>query len=107
MKARLQQQGMTQADLARVTGKHPNAISRSLNGLPEGGKIPPIWEAILSALGLTLTAVPLEEADAPNSSPAEPEGSPRRGRKSGGSEAAPARKGRGHPLPGIPAEGEG
>lgn len=58
VKARLKDKGLTQADLARVTGKHPNAISRTLNGLKEGGKVPDTWAAILEALDLRLTVEP-------------------------------------------------
>ena len=55
VKARLKEKGLTQADLARATGKHPNAISRTLNGHKDGGKVPEIWAAILEALDLRLT----------------------------------------------------
>lgn len=55
VKARLKEKGLSQADLARLTGKHPNAISRTLNGHKEGGKVPDTWQAILDALDLRLT----------------------------------------------------
>ena len=56
--ARLNEKHMTRADLARAVGKHPNAITRALNGLPDGGKVPPLWAAILEALDLRLTVEP-------------------------------------------------
>ena len=55
-KDRLHKKGLTQADLARITGKHPNAVSRTLNGHKDGGTIPATWAAILEALDLELTA---------------------------------------------------
>ncbi len=56
--ARLKAKGMSRADLARATGTHPNAITRALNDTGgRGGSIPPIWAAILEALGLELIAV--------------------------------------------------
>lgn len=58
VRERLRAKGMTQADLAKVTGKHPNAISRTLNGHKEGGKIPDTWASILEALDLHLTVEP-------------------------------------------------
>ena len=58
VKDRLQQKGLTQADLARLTGKHPNAVSRTLNGHKDGGTVPSTWAAILEALDLKLTAEP-------------------------------------------------
>ena len=56
--ARLNEKHMTRADLARAVGKHPNAITRALNGLPDGGQVPPLWAAILEALDLRLTVEP-------------------------------------------------
>lgn len=55
---RLAEKGMSRADLARAVGKHPNAITRALNGTPDGGKVPPLWAAILEALDLELTVKP-------------------------------------------------
>ncbi|WP_293909059.1 helix-turn-helix transcriptional regulator [Deinococcus sp.] len=54
--ARLKTKGMSRADLARATGKHPNAISRALNGGKDSGSPPPVWAAMLEALDLRLTA---------------------------------------------------
>lgn len=54
--ARLEAKHMSRADLARAIGKHPNAITRALNGLKDGGQVPPIWAAILEALDLELIA---------------------------------------------------
>lgn len=54
--ARLEQKGMTRADLARAVGANPNAITRALNDTGgRGGKIPDLWAAILEALDLRLT----------------------------------------------------
>jgi transcriptional regulator with XRE-family HTH domain len=58
--ARLHEKHMTRADLARATGLKPSAVTRALNGLEGGGSLPPSWAAILDALGLTLTALPVE-----------------------------------------------
>ncbi|WP_051363375.1 helix-turn-helix domain-containing protein [Deinococcus murrayi] len=59
--ARLREKGLSRADLARATGIHPNHITRALNNTGgRGGNVPPVWQAILDALGLTLTAVPVE-----------------------------------------------
>ncbi|UQN07400.1 hypothetical protein [Deinococcus sp. QL22] len=49
---------MSRADLARAIGKHPNAVTRALNGLKDGGSVPPMWASILEALDLELTAQP-------------------------------------------------
>ena len=68
--ARLREKDMTRADLARATGKHPNAISRALNGGKDSGSPPPVWAAILEALGLTLTALPTEQTTSAAQSPA-------------------------------------
>lgn len=58
--ARLQEKNMSRSDLARAVGKVPQEISRALNGTKGGGTVPPLWAAMLDALGLTLTAVPVE-----------------------------------------------
>lgn len=55
---RLEEKHLSRSDLARQIGKHPNAVTRALNGLPDGGKVPPIWSAILEALDLRLTVEP-------------------------------------------------
>ena len=50
---------MSRADLARATGKTPQAITRAMNGGRDGGgQVPGIWTDILSALGLELTTHP-------------------------------------------------
>ena len=49
---------MSRAELARTVGKTPQAITRALNGTPDGGTVPPLWAAILEALDLELTAQP-------------------------------------------------
>jgi len=46
---------MSRADLARTLLKTPQEVSRALNGGARGGKVPPIWAAILEALDLRLT----------------------------------------------------
>jgi len=57
--ARLEAKHMTRSDLARAVGKTPQAITRALNGGKDGGgQVPGIWEAILTALDLKLTAEP-------------------------------------------------
>lgn len=58
--ARLQEKNMTRADLARAVEKTPQEISRALNGTKGGGTVPPLWAAMLDALGLTLAALPVE-----------------------------------------------
>lgn len=58
--ARLHEKHMSRSDLARATGLRPQAITRALNGGEGGGTIPPAWASMLDALGLTLTAVPVE-----------------------------------------------
>ena len=60
--ARLHEKKMSRADLARATGLRPQAVTRALNGAEGGGTVPPAWAAMLDALGLTLTAVPVEHA---------------------------------------------
>lgn len=54
--ARLQEKGMTRADLARSIGKTPQTVTRALNGNEGGGSVPPLWAAMLTALDLKLTA---------------------------------------------------
>lgn len=56
--ARLEEKGMSRADLARAVGKHPNAITRALNGLPDGGRVPELWAAMLDAVDARLTVTP-------------------------------------------------
>lgn len=58
--ARLHEKKMSRADLARATNLDPTAVTRALNGGKGGGSIPASWAAMLDALGLTLTAVPVE-----------------------------------------------
>lgn len=53
--ALLEEKGMSRADLARAVGKHPNTITRALNGLPDGGRVPDLWVAIFDALDVHLT----------------------------------------------------
>lgn len=61
--ASLKQKGLSRADLARATGKTPQAITRALNGGKDSGSPPPVWAAILEALNLRLTVEPgAEEA---------------------------------------------
>ena len=54
--ARLKDRHMSRADLARAIGKTPQTVTRALNGTEGGGTVPPLWAAILEALGLELTA---------------------------------------------------
>lgn len=57
--ARLKEKGLSRADLARVTGATPQAVTRALNDTGgRGGSIPPLWAAILEALDLRLTVEP-------------------------------------------------
>ena len=58
--ARLHEKKMSRADLARATGLRPQAVTRALNGAEGGGTVPPAWAAMLDALGMTITAVPVE-----------------------------------------------
>ncbi|GAA5438168.1 hypothetical protein Daqu01_03312 [Deinococcus aquaticus] len=58
VEARLRDKGMSRADLARATGKLPQAITRALNGGKDSGSPPPVWAAILEALDLRLTVEP-------------------------------------------------
>ena len=62
--ARLEQKHMSRADLARATGKTPQAITRALNGGKDGGgQVPGIWQDILEALDLELTARPRRDGE--------------------------------------------
>ena len=61
--ARLAEKHMSRSELARSIGKHPNSVTRALNGLKDGGQIPPIWQDILNALNLELTARPRENGE--------------------------------------------
>ncbi|WP_146160576.1 hypothetical protein [Deinococcus arcticus] len=57
--ARLEEKGMTRADLARAVSRTPEEISRAINNTGgRGGKIPDLWAAILEALDLRLTVEP-------------------------------------------------
>lgn len=56
---------MSRADLARATGKTPQAITRALNGGKDSGSPPPVWAAILDALDLQLTAQPRTGEETP------------------------------------------
>lgn len=61
--ARLEERGMSRADLARVLSRTPEEITRALNNTGgRGGSAPPLWIAILAALDLELTAQPKEQA---------------------------------------------
>ena len=53
--ALLEEKGMSRADLARAIAKHPNTITRALNGLPDGGCVPDLWIAIFDVLDVHLT----------------------------------------------------
>ena len=59
--ARLKERHMSRADLARAIGKTPQTVTRALNGTEGGGTVPPLWQAILAALDLELTARPSGE----------------------------------------------
>ncbi|MFC4456097.1 helix-turn-helix domain-containing protein [Deinococcus sonorensis] len=63
--ARLEERHMSRADLARATGKTPQAITRALNGGKDSGSPPPVWAAILDALDLQLTAQPRTGEETP------------------------------------------
>ena len=57
--ARLSEKHISRADLARAISKTPQAITRALNGGKDGGgQVPGIWQDILNALDLELTARP-------------------------------------------------
>lgn len=72
--ARLREKHMTRADLARAVERTPQEISRALNGTRGGGTIPAIWADVLDALGLTLTAVPVEHlGSGPVTLPSDPQ----------------------------------
>lgn len=58
--ARLHAEKMTRSDLARAINRTPQEVTRALNGTRGGGTVPPLWADMLAALGLTLTAVPVE-----------------------------------------------
>ena len=58
--ARLKEKDMSRSDLARAVGRVPQEVTRALNGTKGGGTIPPLWAAMLDALGLALVAVPVE-----------------------------------------------
>ena len=62
--AQLHEKHMTRADLARAVGKTPQEVTRALNGSKGGGQVPPLWAAMLDAVGLTLVAVPVESNSA-------------------------------------------
>lgn len=64
--SRLKAQGMTRADLARATKKHPNSITRALNGYDNSGRVSPLWEEVLNVLGLKLVAVSIDSAEERN-----------------------------------------
>lgn len=54
--ARLKEKGMSRADLARAVGTQANNVTRALNDTGgNGGKVPELWAAILTALDLKLT----------------------------------------------------
>ena len=54
--ARLEEKGMTRADLARATARTPEEITRALNNTGgRGGKVPDLWADMFRALGLRLT----------------------------------------------------
>ena len=56
VKTRLEERGMSRADLARVLSRTPEEITRALNNTGgRGGSIPPLWAAMLEALDLRLT----------------------------------------------------
>jgi hypothetical protein len=57
---------MSRADLARATGRHPNSITRALNGYEDGGKVPPLWASMLETLGLRLTVEPIPPSEGKN-----------------------------------------
>lgn len=64
--ARLKQKDMTRADLARAIQRHPNSITRALNAYEDSGRVPPVWAAMLEALGLRLTVEPIPSGEAKN-----------------------------------------
>jgi len=59
--ARLENKHMSRADLARALSKTPQEITRALNGGHGGGEVPKLWEGILAALDLELTAQPTKK----------------------------------------------
>lgn len=61
--ARLKEKDMTRADLARAIQRHPNSVTRALNAYENSGRIPPLWAAMLAALGLRLVVEPIPTKD--------------------------------------------
>ncbi len=59
IKVELAKRSMTQTDLARALGISKQHVNRALTG--DLGKVPPIWERILTELGLDLTVTEKEE----------------------------------------------
>jgi len=55
VKQALKSRDLSQADLARMVAKTPQAISRALGGGVDSGSVPPIWQNILETLDLELT----------------------------------------------------
>ena len=51
----LKERDISQAELARRAGVPRQNISRALTSESPQGKVPPIWEKMLDALGLELT----------------------------------------------------
>jgi predicted transcriptional regulator len=57
--ARLTERGLNRTELAHISGKTPQAISRALHGGKDGGgQVPGIWLSILDALDLELVVQP-------------------------------------------------
>jgi transcriptional regulator with XRE-family HTH domain len=79
IRAEMNRQGMSQAELARQLGIKPPSLSQVLSG--KYGHMPQSLMDVLEALGLTLEAVPVANA-APVPEHV-PEAAPRRGRKAG------------------------
>lgn len=61
--AAMKEQGIKQAELARRIGVPRQHISRALTSDDARGKIPPIWEKMLSELGLELVVQKVEGTD--------------------------------------------
>ena len=59
----LKERNISQAELARRAGVPRQNISRALTSSDPQGKVPPIWEKMLDALGLELT-VKAKDGDA-------------------------------------------
>ncbi len=53
----IQAEGLSQAEFARQIGMTPQELNRALQ---ERGKPPAVWQRILGALNLELTALPKE-----------------------------------------------